>query len=962
MIFVKDAKTLQYVRFNRAGESLLGYRRQELIGKSDYDFFPKEEADFFTRKDREVVDHAQMLDIPEEVIQTKAKGPRILHTKKIPITGHNGTTQYLLGISEDITERKRAEVAFAESETRLQMACQASNIGLWDWNLCDNTVYFSPEWKAQIGYGNDEISSHYDEWERRLHPDDRSRTLSYLRHYLVDPCTPYQIEFRLQHKNGSYRWIYACGETIRNATGTPARMLGCHIDITQLKQNEEFERNRALMLQQHQFALYELARHEAISSGNLDQAVHTLTEIGSRALQVERTSLWLIEPEGASFRLLDLYDRVSGQHHSGTRLFVQEYPAYFAALRKASYAIGVEDVYIDPRTVEFSRHFSIPPGVAARLDAPIRMNGQVIGILCNEHVGQPRPWRPEEIHFISSLATLFTLAQETAKRKEIEQALREAKETAEVANRAKGEFLANMCHEIRTPMNAIIGMADLLWETDLSPEQRKYLRICRRAGSSLLHLVNDIVDLSKVETGHVELESINFDLNDVLEKALEINAVRANEKGIELACYVSPDVPCFLVGDPNRLHQILINLISNAVKFTEHGSVIIEVFKDPDSHEPGAIRFSVTDTGIGIPKEKLSVIFESFTQADVSVTRKYGGTGLGLTISRQLAEMMKGTIWVESTVGQGSTFHCTLQLGINIPSPIDHNICPLDLRKLRTLVVDDHQINRKILTEILSAWGAQVTGAPTGPQALHELRRAAHCSSPYNLLLLDCRMPEMSGFQVAEEIRQSSAFTDLTIIMLASYQWADDIARTYDMGLGGYLTKPIRKTDLLETLKISLARSRDMPPERLPMPEPSSVSPQRKPFCVLLVEDSPDNQTLVRAYLRKTSYQLEVATDGEIALDKFKNGHFDLILMDMNMPVMDGYDATKRIRDWEQVHGLHQTPIVALTALTLQGEKTKILEAGCTAHITKPIKKHTLLKVLEACEEETSHGPTSRNK
>ncbi len=962
MIFVKDAKTLKFVRFNRAGESLLGYRREELIGKSDYDFFPKEEADFFTRKDREVIHRAQMLDIPEEVIQTKSKGPRILHTKKMPITGHDGTPQYLLGISEDITERKRVEVALAESETRLQMACQASNIGLWDWNLCDNTVHFSPEWKAQIGYGNDEITSHYDEWERRLHPDDRSRTLTYLREYLVDPCTPYQIEFRMRHKDGSYRWIYACGETMRDATGTPMRMLGCHIDITERKQNEEFERNRALMLQQHQFALYELARHEAIYSGNLDRAVHTLTEIGSRVLQVERTSLWLAEPEGDSFRLLDLYDRASGQHHSGTRLFAQDYPVYFAALRNESYAIGVEDVHTDPRTDELSRPFTISPGIAARLDAPIRMNGQVVGILCNEQIGKPRLWTPEEIHFISSLATLFTLAQEAARRREIEQALREAKDAAEVANRAKGEFLANMSHEIRTPMNAIIGMADLLWETDLSPEQRKYLRICRRAGSSLLHLINDIVDLSKVETGHIELESIDFDLNDVLEKAIEINAVRANEKGIELACYVSSDVPCSLVGDPNRLHQILINLISNAVKFTEHGSVIIDVYKDPDSHEPGAIRFSVTDTGIGIPKEKLSVIFESFTQADASVTRKYGGTGLGLTISRMLAEMMKGKIWVESTVGQGSTFHCTLQLGINIPSHIDHNVLPLDLHQLRTLVVDDHPINRKILAETLSAWGAQVTAVSSGPHALNELRRAANCSSPYHLLLLDCRMPGMSGFQVAEEIRRSSAFTDLTIIMLASYQWADDIARTYDMGLGGYLTKPIRKTDLLETLKISLARGRDMSLERVPVPEPPSLPPQSRPFCVLLVEDSPDNQTLVRAYLKKTSYQLDVASDGEIALDKFKNGHFDLILMDMNMPVMNGYDATKRIRDWEQVHGLHPTRIVALTALTLQGERTKILEAGCNAHITKPIKKQTLLKVLEACKEEEKHGPTSRNK
>ncbi|MBI1816508.1 MAG: response regulator [Deltaproteobacteria bacterium] len=800
-------------------------------------------------------------------------------------------------IAERDTARDRAEAALRQSELRYRMVALATHDAIWDWDIVTNTLLWGDAVHSLFGYLPNQVGSTVDWWENHLHPDDRERVTAGVITTLGGRDTTWSAEYRFRRNDGSYADVVDRAQLIRDEHGRAVRAIGAMTDITDRKQAETERQTAEAALRDSEQRL-QLAV-DASGTGLWDCDLHTGTTQYSAAWRrlfgygddelpdTPETWAGVVHPDDLARIANDTQSYVSGAASSYESEFRIRH-------RDGSYRW----------VLSRARVFRDASGL------PYRMLGSQIDI---------------------------------TERKRSEGEVQQAKEAAETANHAKSQFLANMSHEIRTPLNGIIGMTELALQTELTPEQREYLRMVAASGDALMTVINDVLDFSKIEAGKLALDPVDFDLRDAIGDTMQAVAVRAHLKGLELAYEVHPDVPAAIVADPNRLRQILTNLIGNAIKFSEHGEVVVSVSPETSRVDEVRLHFRVRDSGIGIAADKQPAIFRAFEQADGSTTRKYGGTGLGLTIARRLVELMGGSLWVESAIGCGSTFHFTLRARVcprllRPPAPIEF------LTGLSVLVVDDNATNRRILNELLTHWQMRPTTVDSGEAALGCMMHAATGGAPFPLVLVDAHMPEMDGFELAERIKRTPALAGATIMMLSSADLLGEAARCRELGVAAFLTKPLRQSELLEAMLLALRSFTPDASTASDVPRPADAS--ARALRILLAEDNAVNQRLGVRLLEKRGHTVIVANNGREALAIFTRGVFDLVLMDIQMPVMDGFEATAAIRALELDRGTY-TPIIALTANAMKGDQERCLTAGMDGYVSKPIQPAHLYDMIE---------------
>jgi PAS domain S-box-containing protein len=789
--------------------------------------------------------------------------------------------------------------------------------------------YLNPAWEGLLGWTCAELLER--PFLDFIHPDDHAATTREVMKVASGSPT-LQFENRYLCRDGSYKHLLWSG------TAPPGKTIiyAMARDITERRREEA-----------RLAAQYAVTRVLA-DTETLVEATPKILEAVCTSLNLDFGSIWRVDREANALRCVATWCTPSAsiakfEEATRTRVFPTGV-GLPGRVWTAAEPAWIENVTHDrnfPRSA-----LAAEEGLHSAFCFPILSDGEVLGVL--EFFS--RAIQKPDQRLLEMMSSIGSQIGQFIERRESEAALRiyareleVAKQQAEVATKAKSAFMANISHEIRTPMNAIIGMTELALETPITREQREYLNAIKGSGEALLSLVNDLLDFSKIEANRLRLDHIPFDLRDTIEDGIRVLAPRAHQKNLELACHIDAQIPDRLVGDPLRLRQIVINLVGNAIKFTDHGEVVVNISSLSADDTATELQFSIRDTGIGIPQDKQASIFEAFSQADTSTTRRYGGTGLGLTISAQLVEMMDGKIWVESLPGTGSTFHFTARFGVEQSSGV--SAAPVTLTGLPVLVVDDNATNRRILEEVLINWRMRPVSADGAAAALTALEKADSAGQPFAICLLDAHMPDTDGFTLAEQIQADERYKSIRLVMLTSSGNPEDVTRSRALGIAGYITKPVKQSELFDVIVTAIGI-----PDAEKQPR-SAKSPQIPPrseraLHVLLAEDNGVNQILATKILEKLGHRVTVVDDGRAAVEAAKSTRFDLIAMDIQMPELDGLQACRAIREWEQAGGGH-VPIIAMTAHAMKGDRERCIEAGMDGYVAKPIHAAELAAAIE---------------
>lgn len=785
--------------------------------------------------------------------------------------------------------------------------------------------YLNPAWETTFGYSREELLSRpYLDF---VHPEDRQATVSEAAH-VVSGRSTLSFENRYRCKDGSYRWLL-WSAIVRADRG----LLYCvAADVT--------ERKLEAVRLAAQYAVTRVLAEAPDLAAGAPRILQAICEglgwsVGAIWRVVEKDKLLrCVETWHAPSASVEEFDKATRARMFAPgiglpgRVWSQAQPAW------------IEDATRDsnfPRASIAARE-----NLHAAFGFPILLGAQVLGVLefFSHEIQRP------DARLLEMMSAIGSQIGQFIERKNAEDELRVyahdlevARNRAEQATRAKSEFLANISHEIRTPMNAMIGMTELALETHITREQREYLTAIQGSAEVLLALVNDLLDFSKIEARKLQLDRVGFRLRDALEDTMRVLAPRAHKKGIELVCHIDPAVPDMLVGDPLRLRQVVVNLVGNAIKFTDQGEVVMQVRPVSRHEQKVQLHFSVKDTGIGIPPEKQQVIFEAFSQADSSTTRRYGGTGLGLAISAQLVDLMGGKISVESQPGLGSTFHFTVWLDVE-EAGIEEPGKWRSMTDLPVLIVDDNATNRRILEEVFTNWCMRPVAVDGGAAALAVLDKFSSKGQSFAVVLLDGHMPDMDGFALAQRIIHDQRYAGTKLVMLTSAGEPEDIARCRKLGISAYLTKPVKQSELFDTVVNVI--SEPVVEARKPARKPKA---RRSGLRVLLAEDNAVNQLVATRVLEKLGHAVTVVSSGREAVSAIQSGTFDVVVMDVQMPEMDGLEATAEIRRGERMTGTH-IPIIAMTAHAMKGDRERCLEAGMDGYTSKPIRANELEQAI----------------